>query len=127
MVRFERSYLTSLIFAQIVEKDQVKLILKFYEELSFDAQCVFFALLGTSLNEDLYKYKLSKLSDVNCKDLNLEDLKKASKGCFYLGHLQCRFYRSMLTPHVYLMPELGAVRLHGRGGGLLGYMVTGLI
>ena len=29
------------------------------------------------------KYKLSKQSDVNCKDLNLEDLKKASKECFY--------------------------------------------
>ena len=77
MVNFENSYLTSLLWKQMEEKDKVKLMLMFYCDLSIEGQSDLFSFLGNALNDDLYKE--STKSDISAQDLNLEDLKKSSK------------------------------------------------
>ena len=53
MVNYEKSFLIALLWEQIVEKDWVKLVLKFYNDLSLERQSDLFSLLGNLLNEDL--------------------------------------------------------------------------
>ena len=62
----------------MVEKDQVKMLFIFYEDLSLEGQS---DMLGLSLNRDLYKS--SKENNTFSKDLDLEQLKRASKVTFY--------------------------------------------
>ena len=81
MASYERSYLISLLISQMAEKDQVKMLFKFYEDLSLEGQSDMLGLLGMSLNRDLYKS--SKENNTFSKDLDLEQLKRASKVTFY--------------------------------------------
>ena len=81
MVNFEKSFLISLLWKQVEERDQVKLMLKFYNDLSLEGQSDLFSFLGNALNEDLYKS--SKQGGIIGKDLNLEDLKNSCKFDFY--------------------------------------------
>ena len=62
------------------ERDQVKHMLMFYYDLSFEGQSDLFSFLGNSLNEDLYKS--SKQSGIIGKDLNLEGLKNLVRVIF---------------------------------------------
>ena len=84
MASYERSYMISLLISQMDEKDQVKMLFKFYEDLSLEGQSDMsdmFGFLGISLNRELFN--ASKACNAISKDLNLEDLKKASKDKFY--------------------------------------------
>ena len=81
MANYEKSFLLSIIWKQMHEIDQVKLLLMFYTELSFEGQCDLFALLGKQLNCELYE--ATKCSDNGAAKLNLENLKKSSKADFY--------------------------------------------
>ena len=81
MASYERSYMISLLISQMDEKDQVKMLFKFYEDLSLEGQSDMFGFLGISLNRELFN--ASKACNAISKDLNLEELKKASKDKFY--------------------------------------------
>ena len=81
MASYEKSYLLSLFWKQIHEIDQVKLVLLFFNELTFEGQCDLFTLLGNELNKDVYE--ATKSSDVNIGELDLESLKKSNKTDFY--------------------------------------------
>ena len=71
MANYEKSFLLSIIWKQMHEIDQVKLLLMFYNELSFEGQCDLFALLGKQLNCELYE--ATKCSDNGAAKLNLEN------------------------------------------------------
>ena len=81
LASYEQSYLIHQLMIQMDETFQVKLLLWCYTGLSLDGQSDFLALVGSTLNESLLDS--AKKSEVFCKDLNLEHLKKASKEEFY--------------------------------------------
>ena len=81
MVNYDKFFLISLLWNQMEDKDQVKMLFKFYSDINIQGQCDIFALLQSALNEDLYI--ASKQKDKNDRDLNLEDLKKSQKETLY--------------------------------------------
>ena len=75
------AYLISSMWIHIYMVDKVKLMMMFFNELSFDRQVDFFAFLGHCLNEDMYKASIQ--NDKTSSDLNLDDLKASNKSDFY--------------------------------------------
>ena len=80
MAGYEKSFLLSMVWKQIHEIDQVKMMFMFFNELSCEGQCDLFTLLGKELNKDIYE--ATKSSEIVGK-LDLESLKRSNKTDFY--------------------------------------------
>ena len=77
----ELLYMTSSLLTRLVNKDRLKLLMMSFSQLDYEEQCDFFAFQGHSLNQELYA--ASKEGDKNAYEINLEDLKTATKSEFY--------------------------------------------
>ena len=73
--------ITSSLLTRLVDKDKLKLLIMSFNELNYEEQCDFFAFQGHSLNQELYA--ASKEGDKHAYELNLNDLKTATKSEFY--------------------------------------------
>ena len=73
--------MTSSLLTRLVNKDRLKLLMMSFSQLDYEEQCDFFAFQGHSLNQELYA--ASKEGDKNAYEINLEDLKTATKSEFY--------------------------------------------
>ena len=81
MVNYEKSFFISKLWTTISDIDRTKMLFVFYSGLSLEGQCNFFAFLGDSLNDEIYK--LSTKNNKHAKDLSIEDLKNSSKSELY--------------------------------------------
>ena len=81
MAIYEKSHLITNLFFKIPEMDRCKLLYFMYCNMSFEGQCDMFSFLGSSLNDDLKTKSVE--SAKKCSDLNIEDLKKATKEKLY--------------------------------------------
>ena len=84
MAIYEKSSLISNLFFKFPEVDRCKLLYFMYCNMSFKGQCDMFSFLGSSLNDDLKAKSIE--STKKCSDLNIEDLKKATKEKWYPWH-----------------------------------------
>ena len=77
---FEKCFLMANIMSQLSNEEKVNSIFLLYNDLEYEQQCDMFALLGNSLNQEIYETSTMKSSG---QDLTIEDLKDVSKLVFY--------------------------------------------
>ena len=77
---FEKCFLMANIMSQLSNEEKVNSIFLLYNDLEYEQQCDMFALLGNSLNQEIYETSTMKSSG---QDLTIEDLKDVSKLGFY--------------------------------------------
>ena len=77
---FDKCFLMANIMGQLRNEEKVNSIFLLYNDLPYKQQCDLFALLGNSLNQEIYETSTMKSSG---QDLTIEDLKDVSKLGFY--------------------------------------------
>ena len=77
----DKCILIDVLLKQLSRKERLKVTFVTYSDMPEDDQCNFFALLGHSMNSDLYA--ASTNSTKSAMNLNFNDLKGANKSEFY--------------------------------------------